>query len=44
MQEEYIVPEVKLVGSVSEIVRGGIGVGDDMAGLWTYGVMEFQED
>jgi len=44
MQEEYIVPELKLVGNASEVVLGGIGVGADIAGMWIYGVMEFQED
>jgi hypothetical protein len=44
MQEEYIVPELKLVGNASEVVLGGIGVGGDIAGMWVPGVMEFQED
>ena len=44
MQEEYSVPELKLVGNASEIVRGGIGVGADILGMWVDGVMEFQED
>jgi|GEM_PF-3006677 len=44
MQEEYIVPELTLVGNASEVVLGGIGVGADIAGLWTDGVMEFQQD
>jgi hypothetical protein len=44
MQEEYVVPELKLVGNASEVVRGGVGVGADIAGMWTPGVMEFQED
>ena len=44
MQEEYAVPELKLVGNAGEVVLGGIGLGTDIAGMWTYGVMEFQED
>ena len=44
MQDEYIVPELKLVGNASEVVLGGIGVGGDIVGMWIYGVMEFQED
>jgi hypothetical protein len=44
MQEEYIVPELKLVGNASEVVQGGVGVGADICCMWTFGVMEFQED
>jgi len=44
MQEEYIVPELKLVGNASDVVLGGMGVGADIACQWTFGVMEFQED
>jgi hypothetical protein len=44
MQEEYVVPELKLVGNASEVVLGGIGVGGDISGMWTLGVMEFEED
>ncbi len=44
MQEEYTVPELKLVGNTSEVVLGGIGVGADIMGMWTFGVMEFEED
>jgi hypothetical protein len=44
MQEEYIVPELKLVGNASEVVLGGIGVGADIMGMWTAGVMAFQQD
>lgn len=44
MQEEYVVPELKVVGNASEVVQGGIGLGGDIAGMWIYGVMEFQED
>jgi len=44
MQEEYVVPELKLVGNASEVVLGYIGVGGDIAGMFTFGVMEFHED
>jgi hypothetical protein len=44
MHEEYVAPELKLVGNASEVVLGGIGLGADIAGMWTPGVMEFQED
>ena len=44
MQEEYIVPELKLVGNAGEVVQGGIGVGADIMSMWTFGVMEFHED
>ena len=44
MQEEYIVPELKLVGNASEVVLGGIGVGADIAGMYVFGVMEFEKD
>ena len=44
MQEEYIVPELKLVGNATEVVLGGVGVGSDMVGMWSPGIMEFQED
>ena len=44
MQEEYIVPELNLVGNASEVVLGGIGVGGDILGMWVDGGMEFQED
>ncbi len=44
MQEEYVVPEMKLVGNASEVVLGGIGLGGDIAGMYVFGVMEFQED
>ena len=44
MQEEYIVPELKLVGNASEVVLGGLGVGGDIMCMFTFGVMEFQED
>jgi hypothetical protein len=44
MQEEYMVPELKLVGNASEVVLGGIGLGGDICGMWSYGVMEFEQD
>ena len=44
MQEEYIVPELKLVGNASEVVLGMAGFGNDIACMYTYGVMEFLED
>lgn len=44
MEEQYVVPELKLVGNASEVVLGGIGLGADIACMWTPGVMEFQED
>jgi len=44
MQDEYIVPELKLVGNASEVVQGGIGVGADIMSMWIAGVLEFQED
>ena len=44
MQEEYTVPELKLVGNASDVVQGGIGLGGDIMGMWSWGVMEFQED
>jgi len=44
MQEEYVVPELKLVGNASDVVLGNIGLGGDIMGMWTSGVMEFQED
>ena len=44
MQEEYIVPELKLVGNASEVVLGGIGVGADICSMYTFGVMEFHQD
>jgi len=44
MQEEYTVPELKLVGNASEVVRGGIGVGGDIMCMWVWGVMEFEQD
>jgi hypothetical protein len=44
MHEEYTVPELKLVGNASDVVLGGVGFGADILGMWTFGVMEFQED
>jgi hypothetical protein len=44
MQEEYIVPGLKLAGNASEVVLGGVGVGADILGMWVDGVMESQED
>jgi hypothetical protein len=44
MQEEYIVPELKLVGNASEVVQGGIGVGGDIMSMYVFGVMEFEQD
>jgi hypothetical protein len=44
MQEEYTVPELKLVGNASDVVLGTVGFGNDIACMFTYGVMEFLED
>ena len=44
MQEEYIVPELTLVGNASDVVLGGYGPGADLSCQWAWGVMEFHED
>jgi hypothetical protein len=44
MQEQYVVPELRLVGDASEVVQGGIGLGSDIFGMWASSEMEFPED
>ena len=43
-REEYSTPQLTLVGATDDVVLGGIGLGGDITGLWTYVEMEFQED
>jgi hypothetical protein len=44
MQDQYVAPELKLVGEASEVVLGCPGPGGDMIGESIVGDMEFQAD
>ena len=43
-REPYITPQLKFVGETDEVVLGGLGLGNDMAGMWAATEMEFEED
>jgi hypothetical protein len=44
MQDQYVVPELKLVGEASEVVLGMPGPGGDLIGEAIVAEMEFQAD
>ena len=44
MQEQYMAPELKLVGGASEVVLGSTRIGFDFMGQMNPGVMEFETD
>jgi hypothetical protein len=43
-QEQYVVPELKLVGETDDVVLGGLGSGGDIWGMYQYSEMEFEAD
>jgi hypothetical protein len=43
-REQYVTPQLKLVGETNDVVLGGLGLGGDIVGMWAYGEMEFHED
>ena len=44
MQEQYIVPELKLVGGANEVVLGSMRIGFDLLGQMLPHAMEFETD
>jgi hypothetical protein len=44
MEEQYVVPELKLVGETSEVVLGGVGGGGDVGGEWQPPLAQFETD
>jgi len=44
MQEQYVVPELKLVGEASEVVLGGFGGGGDIGGEFQPPSSQFDTD
>jgi len=44
MQQEYIAPELKLVGETHEVVLGSLRVGIDFDSQMVYTEMEFETD
>jgi hypothetical protein len=44
MEEQYVVPELRLVGETSEVVLGGLGGGGDINGEFDCHCPEFETD
>jgi len=43
-QEQYVAPELKLVGETDDVVLGGVGSGGDIWGMYLYVDMEFESE
>lgn len=44
MQEDYLTPEVQLIGYAEDLVLGGFGFGTDFSGEWQAAASEFDDD
>lgn len=43
-QEQYVAPELKLVGETNDVVLGGLGAGGDIWGMYWIPGMEFESE
>ncbi len=44
MQDQYLAPELKLIGEAADVVLGIPGGGDDLLGEQIIGDLEFEQD